>query len=72
MTYNPLTIDTAQTPERRREEADRILKILDENLTLETTLTDRELAFVEGIEGSCPVSPKQILWLRDLKAKYVE
>ena len=71
MTYNPLTIDTAQTPERRREEADRILKIISD-AHVNGSLQPKELAFITDMQVGGPVSPKQVLWLRDLKAKYVE
>jgi hypothetical protein len=68
MTYNPLTSDTGQTPERRREEANDILKMLE---GCAEEMTPKEQAFIESMADQTWCSPKQLLWLRDIKDKYL-
>lgn len=68
MTYNPLTNDTGQTPERRREEANDILKMLDGHVE---EMTPKEQGFIESMADQDWCSPKQLLWLRDIKDKYL-
>jgi hypothetical protein len=57
------------TEDERRAEADRIIKILAE--FGHDGMTSKEYEFVGKIETG-DVSPKQLLWLRDIKAKYAE
>lgn len=72
MAYHPLTNDTgSQTPADRRAEADRILKILDDNVE-PSSFTNKEDTFIGEMREGRGVSPKQLLWLRDIKAKYAE
>ena len=62
-----------QTPDERRAEADRIIKIMIENDCDCGNMTQREQEFFEKmVDHSELVSPKQLLWLRDLKGKYAE
>lgn len=68
MAYNNLTRDTAQTPERRREEADNLLKMLE---GVGEQMTEKEQEFVGDMSLQTWCSPKQLLWLRDLKDKYL-
>lgn len=63
MTYHPLSNDTAQTPERRREEAIDRVKMID---GFYEQLTEKEKDFVEQQRFAEETSPKQILWLRDI------
>ena len=68
MTYHDLSKDTAQTPERRVEEAHEITKLLSDVIE---QMNPNEQTFVEAM-GDCVVcSPKQLFWLRDLKDKYL-
>jgi hypothetical protein len=68
MTYHPLTNDTAQTPERRREEAEDRIKMIDESYYEQ--LTEKEKVFVEDQRFAEETSPKQVLWLRDICDRY--
>ncbi len=67
MTYHPLANDTGQTPERRREEANDLCKLLAEH-TEEMNVKEQE--FIESITDATYCSPKQLFWLRDLRDKY--
>jgi hypothetical protein len=67
MAYHPLTNDTGQTPERRREEANDLCRMLGDSLD---GMTDKERDFMESITDSQWCSPKQLFWLRDLRDKY--
>ena len=62
---------STQTPEERRVEATRILRILEE-VDLDQ-MAEYERNFVQGqyLDEDQPVSPKQLFWLRDLKEKYL-
>lgn len=61
---------TGGTPDQRREEADRILKILAEH---RGGMTESESKFVAQMrDNRPPVSTRQLFWLRDIKAKYME
>ena len=66
--------ESAQTPDERRAEADRILKILIETDFDIDTLNVAEHRFVsqQFDDQTVPISPKQLFWLRDIKAKYCE
>jgi hypothetical protein len=35
-------------------------------------MTEKEAEFVDSMDGSNYISPKQLWWLRDLKEKYAE
>lgn len=61
--------EIGSTPEDRRAEADRLVKIISENGL--SQLEPRELDFVCEMDEGRPVSPKQIFWLRDIKDKYL-
>lgn len=67
MTYHPLTEDTGQTPERRREEAEDLLAMISDYTE---QLTDREREFVEEMAERDWASPKQLLWLQDIWARF--
>lgn len=53
---------TGGNADDRRAEADRILKIIENDI-----LTPREQSFVDEMASGGPVSGKQLLWLRDIK-----
>jgi hypothetical protein len=72
MAYHPLTNETGGTAEDRRNEADRILKIMDDADLDTLGMKQHERDFVDQMVGDSDVSPKQLFWLRDLKAKYVD
>ena len=61
--------ESTQTPDERRAEADRIINIFD-GYRDEMTLKENE--FIDQMDNPSPVSPKQLFWLRDIKAKYCE
>ena len=72
MPYHPLSSDSAQSPERRREEATQLVA----NITSLAgsseweKLSDKEQGFIEQMEDEAqPVSVKQLFWLRDLWEK---
>jgi len=69
MAYHPLTNETGQTPERRREEAEFILDLLHDYYD---QMEQNEKQFWNSMQNYQTCSPKQLLWLRDLKAKYAE
>jgi hypothetical protein len=66
--------ESTQTPDERRAEADRILKILIEtDLDIETlNVSERRFVSQQLDDQTVPISPKQLFWLRDIKAKYCE
>jgi hypothetical protein len=68
--YHPLANDSGGTPESRREEATRILRMLD-SVDLDT-MTASEKKFCNGMyaDEDQAISPKQLFWLRDLREKY--
>ena len=75
MTYHPLTDDSGQTPERRAEEAQHLLKMLENSAT---GMQPNELKFIaetaarfEQYGPRTIVSVKQLFWLRDLRDKYL-
>lgn len=60
---------TGQTPERRREEADALLKLIGDSLQM---MEPREAAFVESCgDPERQITPKMLGWLRDIKDKYL-
>jgi len=63
--------ETWGTPEARRAEADRIVKIISEHCNVDE-MTPKEQQFVEQMEdGKAGVSPAQIQFLRNVKDKYL-
>lgn len=72
MAYHPLANDTGGSDEDRRNEADRILKML-VDIDPEFHMTPSEQRFIEKMydDGAQPISPKQLFWLRDIKDKYL-
>jgi hypothetical protein len=68
--YHPLTNETGGTSEDRRNEADRIIQILSENIEFES-MQANEQKFVGQMKDGGAVSPKQLFWLRDIKEKYL-
>ena len=67
--------ESTQTADERRAEADRILKIIDvfadpDCFTMMESNFIGSLADPSGVDS--PISPKQLRWLRDIKAKYCE
>lgn len=75
MAYHPLTSDSAQTPERRAEEARDLCRML-ADFTESMRMNERE--FVEKMTDdldsivSLGCSVKQLYYLRDLKGRYVD
>ena len=67
MAYHPLSDDSAQTPERRREEADEHLGVLNE---IADRMTEVEQTFIGDMFLRDYCSVKQLFWLRDLRTKY--
>ena len=67
MVYHPLSDDTAQTPERRREEAETHLAVLNDVVA---QMTDTEQTFIGDMQIRDFCSVKQLFWLRDLREKY--
>ncbi len=61
--------ESGQTPERRKEEAQKLLARLDGNVR-DYNLTERELKFIESVSDQDNISPKQLFWLRDICDKY--
>ena len=64
--------ESTQTPDERRAEADRIIEIIESCIESMDMLKPREYNFFCEIQGNCPVTPKQLFWLRDIKDKYCE
>jgi hypothetical protein len=67
MAYHPLAQDTAQTPERRREEAEQLLSLLQPHYN---EMMNHEQKFWSDMQQTSLCSPKQLFWLRDLRDKY--
>lgn len=59
--------DSGQSPERRKEEAEKLLTRLSDALD---SMTDREKDFHQSVSDAPVISPKQLFWLRDLCDKY--
>lgn len=70
MAYHDLS-ECTLTPDERREEGLRIAQMLDRESS-HFEMREREREFVDMILCGCPVSVKQLFWLRDLKALYIE
>lgn len=70
MGYHDLS-DSGMTPEARREEADRLVKIITESgrSVWVYSLSAKEQNFVDEMDMGGPVSTKQLFWLRDIKDK---
>lgn len=66
MSYHDLS-ECTLTPAERMEEAARIVAMLINN---DIELTEKEEDFISNLATSCSV--KQLFWLRDIKAKYLE
>jgi hypothetical protein len=69
---------TTQTDKERRDEADRILKILDREgyvrvsdceVLADSTLSNGQREFLSNMLAGGVVTPKQLFYLRDLKDK---
>lgn len=60
------------TPERRREEADRILQMLTSEANLDE-MSKKDEDFFERMTDDmfAPISPGQLTWLRDLRDRYL-
>ena len=75
----PLTFDSGQTPERRNEEALRIIKMFKDANSYDGIMEDNERRFIttmlmmyDRYSGEKVfVTPKQLFWLRDLKDRYL-
>lgn len=68
MSYHELS-SSGMTPEARREEADRIVKIITDSDGYNNELSSKERNFVDEMDCGGPVSTKQLFWLRDIKDK---
>jgi hypothetical protein len=71
MAYHTLTNETGGTADDRRNEADRIIQILSENMEF-TDMAPNEQRFIGDMQDGAAVSPKQLFWLRDILAKYCQ
>ena len=70
MGYHDLS-DSGMTAQERRNEATRILRILDDQCSFED-FRPHEQEFMDKMDQpDVPVSTKQLFWLRDLKEKYL-
>ena len=69
MTYHPLTKETGGNADDNFAESRRILKILDDYANTDE-MTSAEQGFIAQMESAEGVTPKQLLWLRDIKDKY--
>ena len=68
MSYHDLSSCTLDADERRLE-ANKICSIVADDME-RMTATERQ--FIERMwDDRCPVSVKQLFWLRDLKDKYL-
>ncbi len=67
MSYHDLSSCTLDDDERR-EEAGRIVKMLDGYLE---QMLPSESSFLERVGDGIPISVKQLFWLRDIKDKYL-
>lgn len=69
MAYHPLSKDTGGDA---RAEARRIMKVLDDMVR---QYTPNEESFLKGIrlqlDGTAPITAKQLFWLRDIKDKHL-
>lgn len=70
MAYHEMTKESGGTADDRRSEADRIIKILAENFSVDG-MTPKEQDFISQMEEGGSVSTKQLFWLRDIKEKYL-
>ena len=70
MAYPGSGSGNTQTADERRAEANRVLEIVKSSID---AMTVKEADFVtDMLESDAPISPKQLWWLRDIKAKYCE
>lgn len=71
MSYHPLTNETGGSAYDAMVEKDKLVKIINECCDLDRMST-REQGFVAQMENEDQfVTPKQLLWLRDIKDKYL-
>jgi hypothetical protein len=69
LVYHPLSNDSGGTAEDRRNEADRLVGIIQD--AAPDTMTEKEIEFVDRMARGGTVSTKQLFWLRDIKDKYL-
>lgn len=65
---NPLHQSSTQSAAELRDEADRILAMLEGEID---RMTMKERQFVEDLTDGREVTPRMIFFLRDIKDKYV-
>ncbi len=71
MTYHPLTDETGGDTTARMDEKNRLIKIIRDFVSADD-MSPKEQGFVEQMENEeTYVSPKQLLWLRDIKDRYI-
>ena len=71
MTYYPLTNETGGNKYDAIIEKDKLIKIINEYCNIDQ-MNQTEQSFLAQIENEENyVSPKQLLWLRDIKDKYL-
>ena len=70
MAYHPLTNETGGNAFDAKIEAKKILEIINEYADVDE-MTTKEQDFLEQMEDAENVSPRQLLWLRDIKDKYI-
>ena len=71
MAYHPLTSDSGSTPERRCEEAQTLVEMLEDH---EADMDDSDRNFFRSIKGRFEqygprtiISVKTLFWLRDIR-----
>lgn len=71
MTYHALS-DSGMNPDDRRKEAERIIPMLLEPDVFDVMKPHEQKFVLEMDDGFDTCSTRQLFWLRDLKAAYVE
>ena len=72
MAYHDLS-ECSLSPDERRAEGLKIAQMLDSaSEKREIAMNIKEFDFVAMVLSGPPVSVKQLFWLRDIKAKYLE
>jgi hypothetical protein len=65
--YHPLTTESGSDSIGRRNEADRILKIIDSTPSFIELASDKELNFTNEIRDGRIITTKMLFYLRDIK-----
>jgi hypothetical protein len=71
MTYHPLTNETGGSAYDAIVEKQKLIKIIRDCCDIDR-MTPTEQGFIERVDNNDDyISPKQLLWLRDIKDKYL-